>query len=96
MPSDRWQTRGMTVKSVDPRDGDWEIHDPRYRVYLRADDGATSEFEFSDESLQSVLEWVAQNRQGRGYSIYAAVEVDGRLGLICLEEVQPDPPRALN
>ncbi|TJY64044.1 hypothetical protein E4J89_19055 [Arthrobacter sp. CAU 1506] len=77
----------MDTTTVDPRDQTWEVDRPRYRVYFWA--GTNSdEWEVSGADIPEVIDWAESNREGRSYTLYACVPVDG-LGLVRLAGVDP-------
>lgn len=82
----------MQVTSVDPRDANWEVETPRYRVYFWTSDAASSEYELTGGDVQDVLEWAERHRGRRTYTLYACVDENG-MGLVRLAGVDPTAAR---
>lgn len=80
----------MRVKQVDPRDATWEVLRPAHRVYFWSADGAVSdEREVAGADADEVIRWAEANRNGRDYSLYVRVDVDG-IGLVRLMGTDPN------
>ena len=82
------------VRPVDPRDTEWEISSPSYRVYFRrplAHGGYMSdEFELRGAAdVRAVLSWAEEKADGR---MYVLVGASGEGGLVKLAEVAPTEP----
>jgi hypothetical protein len=82
----------VEITSVDPRDQNWEIDKPYYRVCFW-DAAATSyEYQVSQaDDVAEVMAWAEGERGTRTFTLYACVQHDG-LGLVRLAGV--DPTRA--
>jgi hypothetical protein len=84
----------MEARPVDPRDTEWEVSCPTYRVYFwrRQPRGgyASEEFELRGAAdVRDVLRWAKKRAGGRLVTIYAVRDgADGR-GLIRLAGVDP-------
>jgi hypothetical protein len=89
----------VQVRGVDPRDQQWEVDAPAYRVYFWAPwskGWRSDEFEVTDADIDDVLEW-ATSRPGDhvSFTVYACHQNEGRLGLIRLlgrDPTAPSPP----
>ena len=96
----------MDAHPVDPRDTQWEVDVPTYRVYFftRPESGggwASSEFQLVDaRDVREVLSWAESNSQGRTYIVYAVVDraadAKGLLTLVGHDPNRPDDPRKPN
>jgi hypothetical protein len=84
----------MEARPVDPRDTEWEVDRPTYRVYFWRGQPrggyASEEFELRGAAdVHEVLSWAEQRAEGRLVTIYAVRDgADGR-GLIRLAGVDP-------
>jgi hypothetical protein len=89
----------MQVRQVDPRDTQWEVPQPVYRVYFwerqmpqRPDSGwASDEWQLEDADINEVVDWARDNAAGRRFVVYAKViggQPDGP-GLIRLLGTDP-------
>ncbi|HSH58670.1 MAG TPA: hypothetical protein VK988_03315 [Acidimicrobiales bacterium] len=97
----------MRVEHVDPRDVDWEIDAPDYRVYFwkrhplpsdvpEAFQGWQSdEYELTETDLHEVIDWVERRVDRDGtYVLYAVVNDHSRgRGLVRLAGVDPTRQR---
>ncbi|MCE0535486.1 hypothetical protein LWF15_08190 [Kineosporia rhizophila] len=74
----------MEIRAIDPRDSEWEIADPVFRVhvlsrqqqYAGRGEGAiwSQEWEFTDADVEAVMNWVAENCAANdGYVVYLVV-----------------------
>jgi hypothetical protein len=92
----------MEVRLVDPRDTDWEIVQPMFRVYFWEPQPAppgvpkesagyrSTEFEVSGVDVSEVLAWAETNTpSGATRTIYAVVEQGNRRGLVRLAGTDP-------
>jgi hypothetical protein len=92
----------MNVRPVDPRDTEWQVDRPLYRVVVwepttKGSDGPkelgfhAAEFELSEvRDIDEVLAWVRErSRSGVMATVYVVVDLAGRRGLIRL--VGSDP-----
>jgi hypothetical protein len=79
----------MEIRSVDPRDQEWEVKDPKYRVYYFDAKGASDEYEVTGADVSEVLDWAERQRGDRTFAIYACVPQDG-LGLLRLRGRDPN------
>ena len=91
----------MEVRSVDPRDTEWGEDFPAYRVSFFTDPwpglhGWTSdEFEiWQAPGVHSVVEWAANEADGRTYLVYALVPAPRPTGRGLLTLLGHDPNRA--
>ncbi len=73
----------MQVRGADPRDTRWEWDEPTYRVYFWTP-GLTDEYEVSGADVDEVLQWAADNAEGRNYVVYARIVGAEGPGLIRL------------
>jgi hypothetical protein len=81
-------------RPVDPRDIQWEIASPRYRVYfwqsLASGGYSSDEFELTGAvDVKHVLRWAEDRAAGRTYVVYALVELGSSPGLVQLAGVDP-------
>jgi hypothetical protein len=84
----------MRIQHVDPRDIEWEIESPVYRVHFwehpdapaSGDDLAPSrsdEYEISGApTVRDVLKWAKMAARGRSCTIYVLVDHAGTRGLV--------------
>jgi hypothetical protein len=67
----------MRETLVDPRDQEWEIERPAYRVYfVHKIEGVlrkTEEWELTELDLREALSWAEQRAVGREYEFYVVV-----------------------
>ena len=79
----------MEVRSIDPRDIEWEVDVVAFRVYFW--DGTTSyEHEFTGANgVEEVIAWAEGNAEGRPYTLYAKVMNGESPGLVLLSGVDP-------
>jgi hypothetical protein len=87
----------VQVKPVDPRDTQWEIYQPRYRVYFWAQQApgrmwSSEEWELADADVESALAWARADEAGRQFVLYAVGQDSTGPGLIRL--LGDDPSRA--
>jgi hypothetical protein len=92
----------MNIQPVDPRDTQWQIDDPAYRVTFwseREDTSGTpawsaSEFEVTGNGLEAedVMSWAREQSKGNTQVVvYVLVDrLDSRPGLIRLAGHEPD------
>ena len=73
----------MNIRGVDPRDAQWEIPQPKYRVYFHDAKGAADEYEVDDADVTDVLAWAEARKGNRTFVLYACVPREG-LGLLRL------------
>lgn len=60
---------GLNVVEVDERDSSWEIHTPRFRVYIHdsgpdSTPGATATYDITGADVLQVIDWAQQHTQG--------------------------------
>src|SRR6478735_6107420 len=71
----------ITIFAVDERDGSWEEHSPRFRVYLHANPdgtgGGTATYDVLGADVLQVIDW-AQREAGDRFT-YAVALVGDRL-----------------
>ena len=89
----------MLVQRVDPRDQQWEIAKPTYRVYFwarlepeNAGSGwASDEWQLKDADISEVLRWAQADAASRRFVAYVEVTHDqpGSLGLVRLAGTDP-------
>jgi hypothetical protein len=91
----------MEVRSLDPRDVEREVSEPRYRVYFwsqrntdqRDTDkpGWTSqEWELTAAAdVGEALEWAKENASGRSFVMYVVVPADDGQVLVRLQGIDP-------
>jgi len=84
----------MKIDLVDPRDVNWEIDYPIFRVYVWHRPKRTSyEYEITDASLDEVLSWARERTRepGWAYTLYARVDDGVQRGLVRLDGAVGDP-----
>ena len=79
----------MNIRGVDPRDAQWEIPQPKYRVYFHDAKGAAEEHEVENADVTDVLAWAEARKGNRTFVLYARVSRDG-LGLLRLAGRDPN------
>jgi hypothetical protein len=85
----------MEAHRVDPRDQEWEVTSPRYRVYYwtpLSDEGAwaSDEWELDCENVSQAVSWAEHDGEERRFVLYAVVpEERGRVGLVKLYGTDP-------
>lgn len=60
---------GLNVVAVDARDSSWEVHTPRFRVYIHdsgpdSTQGATATYDITSADVLQVIDWAKQHTQG--------------------------------
>ena len=80
----------IDARSVDPRDQEWEVDDPAYRVYFWAGPTSSQEWELTGGDVPDALAWAEQNAAGRTFVVYAVAPGPGSLGLIRLLGTDPN------
>lgn len=81
----------MNVQGIDPRDTEWEVDSPAYRVYLFTDDGGHSdEYQLTDADVSEVLSWAKERAGDRQHVVYVVHDDAGSLGLIRLSGADPN------
>jgi hypothetical protein len=78
-----------SARPVDPRDQAWEVHDPKYRVYIWDVQGRSVEWELSSCDVQEALQWAQDSAKGRTFTLYAAAVGSDGLALIRLLGADP-------
>ena len=81
--------RRMKSTGIDPRGPEWEVPDPRYRVYFHDSKGASDEHEVEGADVTEVLAWAEKRRGDRTFVLYACVPGDA-LGLLRLYGHDPN------
>ncbi|HEX5469340.1 MAG TPA: hypothetical protein VFW80_09880 [Gaiellaceae bacterium] len=90
----------MDARPIDPRDTEWELSSPVYRVSFFAQDerGGWSSDAFELDGAGDVAEalsWAERESAGRVFVLYALVEAAGEGGLVRLAGTDPlDQPHA--
>ena len=93
----------MRAEGVDPRDVEWEIDQPTYRVYFWGKGTAPNDVPseevgyYSDEhrvldasDVREVIEWAERTAgPNETYTLYVEHEQDGGTGLIQLAGIDP-------
>lgn len=81
----------MQVDRVDPRDIQWEVEFPAYRVYFwrhasESDSSgwASEEWELQVDNVSDALAWAEENSKLRPFAVYARVPPADGIGLIRL------------
>ena len=76
----------VNIRPVDPRDTQWEIDHPTYRVYFfDVAAGRSDEFELDDADVSDVLAWADEHASGRQYAVYLRLAPpEGSPGLLRL------------
>jgi hypothetical protein len=74
MSADRCDAASVDVRQVDPRDIEWEVLSPPFRVYFTDDTGATDEFELVGTEVDGVLRWARDNAGARSFDVYVVVD----------------------
>src|SRR5215475_4759234 len=79
----------MRVDRIDPRSVRWEIDQPSYRINFwqqssgHGDTGwASDEWRLSDADVHEVLAWVDAEADGRRFSVWIEVVLDGEPGVV--------------
>lgn len=84
----------MKATGIDPRDANWEIPSPRYRVYFHDSKGASDEYEVEGADVLEVMAWAEEMRGDRTFVLYACIPRDG-LGLLRLHGRDPNEGRSV-
>lgn len=79
----------MKSTGIDPRDAEWEIPNPSYRVYFHDAKGASDEYEIEGADVTEVLAWAEARRDDRTFVLYACAPRGG-LGLLRLHGREPN------
>jgi len=86
----------MHAQPVDPRDIEWEVDRPAYRVYFwQQIDGlqdagwASEEWQLDGSDVHEVLAWAEKDQAHRAYTLYVCCTREGRPGLIRLCGTDP-------
>lgn len=86
----------MIVHAVDPRDTEWEIDDPTYRVYFWEPSSgqpdaawSSSEWEVSEADVHEVIAWAQAEAAGRRVTMWVKAARDDGPGLIRLAGWEP-------
>ena len=79
----------MKSIGIDPRDAEWAIPKPRYRVYFHDSKGASDEYEVEGADVTEVLAWAEERRGERTFVLYACVP-GVELGLLRLHGHDPN------
>jgi hypothetical protein len=83
----------VQAHQVDPRDQEWAVDTPRYRVYFWSplDGGwASDEWELDAEDVTEAILWAKEHGDGRDFVLYAVLPAEGeRVGLVRLYGVDP-------
>jgi hypothetical protein len=83
----------MDARPVDPRDTEWEVSSPAYRVYFwRQRSGGYESEEFQLEGateVGEVLGWAEERAEARTFTVYAVVDALGERGLVQLAGIDP-------
>lgn len=81
----------MNVEGIDPRDAEWEVDSPAYRVYVFAEGGRYSdEYQLTDADADEVLAWAMKQAGDREFIVYVVHNEAGSLGLIRLSGADPN------
>jgi hypothetical protein len=83
----------MKSTGIDPRDAEWEIPHPRYRVYFHDSKGASDECEVEGADVLEVLACAEEMRGDRTFVLYACIPRDG-VGLVRLHGRDPNEHRS--
>lgn len=83
----------MKCTGIDPRDAEWEIPNPRHRVYFHDSKGASDEYQVEGADVREVLAWAEEMRGTRTFVFYACIPRDG-LGLVHLHGRDPNEHRS--
>lgn len=84
----------MKTRLVDPRDTQWEVDRPAYRVCFWDRPALHAhEYEVTEADADDVLAWAKEQAEaeGRTYTVYVVVESDGAVGLVRISGVIGDP-----
>lgn len=83
----------MDARLVDPRDTEWEVLSPTYRVYFwrqRSGGYVSEEFQLQGAAdVGEVLGWAEERAEGRVVTVYALLDIGAGRGLIRLAGVDP-------
>lgn len=94
----------MRIRQVDPRDIQWEVDDPRFRVHIwtrcAADgDPATTgfradEYEIDGADVDKVLSWAHERAEAQGgtFGLYLLVTGERAPGMVRLAGADPTSP----
>lgn len=89
------QDRVVNIHPVDPRDVEWEVDKPRYRIHFV--DGGSShwdEYEVGEVDIDDVLSWADEHSDGRAYAVLVMVVAPGgTLGSVRLLSKPSSPGR---
>ena len=80
------------MRPVDPRDQQWALKWPDYRVYFIDSSGSSFEYELRETDVVEVLEWAEAQKGQRTYVVYVCIPRDG-LGLVRLAAEDPNDAR---
>lgn len=92
----------MRIRSIDPRDAQWEDDSPSYRVYFwyrvqgqadqpqSANSYRSTEFEIQDADIEEVLAWAENEVEEAGtYTVHAVARDGDVIGLLRLQGRDP-------
>jgi len=87
----------MEVSPIDPRDTQWEVTYPAYRVSfwrqqrrnLDAPEWTSEEWSVKDTDVDQVLTWARDNAKARSFVIYAHITDSEGAGLVRLLGTDP-------
>jgi len=86
----------MEVRSIDPRDVEREVSEPRYRVYFWSQRNTgklawtSQEWELTAAAdVGEALEWAKENASGRSFVMYVVVPAENGQVLVRLQGLDP-------
>ena len=91
----------MRIERHDPRDTEWELNRPAYRVHFwsqaavlegvaaRSVGWAAEEYEITHADVHEVLAWASEAAEGREFGVFVVADHDDERGLIRLAGVDP-------
>jgi hypothetical protein len=87
----------VKAEPVDPRDTNWEIDEPAYRVYFWSQPRpgqmwVSDEWELTETDVAGALRWADANANHRQFVLYACIDAFEGLALIHLLGTDPTRP----
>jgi hypothetical protein len=91
----------VRIDRHDPRDVEWELDRPAYRVHFWSQPGVpagisdrslgwtAAEFKITDADVHEVLAWASETAAGREFGVFVVVDHDDERGLIRLAGADP-------
>jgi hypothetical protein len=87
----------VRAEPVDPRDTNWEVGEPAYRVYFWSQPRpgemwVSDEWELTGADVTGALRWANDNADSRRFVLYARIDTAQGPGLIHLLGIDPTRP----